>query len=107
MQFTYVEIADISSQRLSTFGLGLIEVVLGVARLVQGCVQANPVAILGGLKGVISGVLAIYALIEGRERTWADVGRQIFRIIVLIISLCGWVDHLFQRLVERWQRGRV
>jgi hypothetical protein len=57
------------------------------------------------LKALASGASAIYAVIKTRERSWEDLGRVAFSVVLLVVSLCGWDDELFMRLIEL--RGRV
>lgn len=107
MPYAGIEITDASTRRAFTFGLGSALVVLGVTQVVQGCEHSNPVAVLRGLKAAVSGASAIYAVSNARERSWEDVGRLVFSVVLLAVSLCGWVDDLFKKLVEHLRRRRA
>jgi uncharacterized membrane protein len=102
-----IEITDVSTRRAFSFGLGSALVMLGVAQVVQGYKNSDPIAVLRGLKAAVSGASAIYAVSNARERSWEDVGRLAFSVVLLVVSLCGWLDDLFKKLVEYLQRGRA
>jgi hypothetical protein len=100
-----IEITEMSARRALTFGLASVLIVLGVVQVVRGFEHSNPIAVLRGLKALASGASAIYAVSNTRERSWEDLGMVTFSVVLLVVSLCGWDDELFMRLVEL--RGRV
>jgi len=95
MPFPHFEITDTSARQALTIGLGLAQIVLGLMEIVQGFQQSNKAVVAGGLKVVIDGALAIRAIVNARERSWEDVGRQIVDIVVsLVLFKRFWQGHV-------------
>jgi hypothetical protein len=98
--FPYVDdINDASIRRALAFGLGSTLTMLGAVQIVKGFGQSDLIAVLHGLKAVIRGAWAIYDVVKGREKSWKDIAKLAFSVVLLLVSLCGRVDELFKRFV--------
>jgi uncharacterized membrane protein HdeD (DUF308 family) len=101
MPFPYLDITNTPARHVLAFGLGVAQVVLGLMEFVRGFEQSSVTAVLNGLKVTVEGILAIYAVISEQERSWEHVCRQMFSIVLLIVSSSKEVDDLFTTLVKR------
>jgi uncharacterized membrane protein HdeD (DUF308 family) len=107
MPFSHVEIADMTTPRAFTVGLGSALVVLGAMHIVRGFEHSNPVAMLRGFQAVVRGVQEIYDVIKAREKSWGDVQKLAFALAHVLVAPYGRIDDLFMRFVEDLKKGHT